>query len=164
MTKENVIEVIDRLPIDYRLLFAEYIMESLSPNDSDIKEAWKYEVQRRMDSVHQGSCALIPSKDLHNDLYRLFKDENTGATQQQTTSEGAGTLQEVIEEIASYNATERIKIRTAIIQTLHGRPDQKIEEAWAKEVQSRLKEAENGEIDLIPGEEVFQKAHKIITQ
>jgi hypothetical protein len=27
-----------------------------------------------------------------------------------------------------------------------------------------LKEAENGEIDLIPGEEVFQKAHKIITQ
>ena len=159
MSKERVLEVIDRLPIDYRLLFSEYIIESLSPNDSDIQETWKDEVQRRMDKVNKGTCALIPSENLHNDLYRLFKDENTGATQQ-TLSEGPATLQEIIEEITSYNATERIKIRTAIIQTLHGQPDQEIEEAWAKEVQRRLKDAENGEVDLIPGEEVLRKARE----
>ena len=160
MTKERILEVIAMLPIDYRLLFAEYIMESLSPNDSGIKEAWKDEVQRRMDKVNNGTSELIPSEDLHNDLYRLFKDEKTGAPEQQSPNKGPMTLTEAIEEIATYSNTERIKIRTAIIQALHGRPDPEVEEAWAKEAQRRLKEAENGEVDLIPGEEVFQKARE----
>lgn len=156
MSREKILDVIDRLPIDYLLLFSEYIMESLPTNDSDIKETWKDEVQRRMDNVHQGSCALIPSEDLHNKLYRLFKDKKTGASQQQSTNKEPMTLTEVIEEIATYSDTERIKIRIAIEETLCP-PDPEIEQAWAEEAHRRMEQVERGEVELIPGEEFERK-------
>ncbi|MCW9705224.1 addiction module protein [Fodinibius salsisoli] len=163
MSKEKVLDVLDMLPIDYLLLFSEYIMESLSIYDSDIQETWEDEVQRRIDSVHHGSCALIPSEDIHNTLYRLFKDKKTGDTRQQFTNKEPMTLTEVIEEIATYSDTERIKIRTAIQKTLRP-PDPEIEQAWAEEADRRLDEIENGEVETIPGDQVIRSIRERLSE
>jgi len=74
MTKEKLIEEIEMLPTEQRMLIAEYILESLNPTDSDIEAAWKKEVDRRMKALDQGQSKIIPSEEFHNGWYSIMED------------------------------------------------------------------------------------------
>lgn len=73
MTTDELLQEINRLPIERRILIAEYILESLNPADSDIEASWKEEVERRMKAVKEGKCRIIPSQELHDEFYHLIE-------------------------------------------------------------------------------------------
>jgi len=73
MTTDELVQEINLLPIEQRMLFVEYILESLDAANSDIKASWDKEVDRRMKAVNEGSCSVIPSKELHNELYHIIE-------------------------------------------------------------------------------------------
>lgn len=57
---------------------------------------------------------------------------------------------------------QQLIIAEAILQSLHRR-DTNIDKDWVKEVDQRLQRFKEGNSKIIPGEEVFKKAQKIIT-
>lgn len=67
---------------------------------------------------------------------------------------------ELIAEISDLPVEERAKAVDEILKTFN-RPEPKIEKAWIKEVRRRKKQVESGEVELIPGEEVFKELRAI---
>jgi len=74
MNRTKLLEEIEMLPTEQRMLIAEYILESLNPTNSDIEAAWKKEVDRRMKAVDKGQSRIIPSKEFHNEWYSIIED------------------------------------------------------------------------------------------
>lgn len=66
----------------------------------------------------------------------------------------------LIAEISELPVNKRAEIADEILKTLN-RPDSEIEKAWAKEAQKRLKEADNGEVEPISGEQVMKELKRI---
>lgn len=71
-------------------------------------------------------------------------------------------ISEIIAEIADRPVRERAKIAAAILSTLN-QPDPQIEQAWLNEMDRRVKEDENGGVQLTPGEEVLEELKEIKT-
>ncbi len=55
---------------------------------------------------------------------------------------------------------ERAAIAEQLIRSLDGPADDDVEIAWQKEIQKRIEEIDNGEVELIPWEEIREKAWK----
>ena len=66
-------------------------------------------------------------------------------------------LEKVFDEALLLPADVRVGLVDKIIESLNlpTRPD--IDKLWAKEVDKRIKQIDQGEVDLIPGEEIFSK-------
>ena len=60
----EILDVVDSLPIDMKLELIDHLLESISPTKKDIDEAWKEEVERRIDEVESGEVKLIPLKEV----------------------------------------------------------------------------------------------------
>ena len=56
---------------------------------------------------------------------------------------------------------ERIRLAEELISSVQD-SDEEIEEAWAKEIERRLEEVENGTAKLIPAEEVFAEIRRLL--
>ena len=56
----EIMDVVDSLPIDMKLEIIDHLLESISPTNKDVEEAWKDEVERRIDEVESGEVKLIP--------------------------------------------------------------------------------------------------------
>jgi putative addiction module component (TIGR02574 family) len=68
---------------------------------------------------------------------------------------------EVIEEQAlKLSAEERAQLADRLISSLFG--DHEVEEAWAVEVERRVREIESGEAQLIPASEAIARARAAI--
>lgn len=52
------------LPIDMKLELVDRLLESISSSTKDIDEAWKVEVERRIDEVERGDVELIPGEEV----------------------------------------------------------------------------------------------------
>ncbi len=57
-------DVVDSLPIDMKLKLIDHLLESISPTTKEIDEAWKEEVERRIDEVERGEVKLIPGEEV----------------------------------------------------------------------------------------------------
>ena len=66
-------------------------------------------------------------------------------------------LEKVVDEALLLPADARVGLVDKIIESLNlpTRPD--IDKLWAKEADRRIKQIDQGEVALIPGEEVFSK-------
>ena len=60
----EILDVVDSLPIDMKLEIIDHLLESISPTNKDVDEAWKEEVERRIDEVESGEVKLIPLKEV----------------------------------------------------------------------------------------------------
>jgi len=49
----------------------------------------------------------------------------------------------------------------SLIESLDGPPDEGADEAWRVEIERRIGQIERGEVELIPGEEVFARLRVI---
>jgi putative addiction module component (TIGR02574 family) len=69
-------------------------------------------------------------------------------------------LAELKEKAAELSETERAELALSLIESLDGPTDDDVEEAWRAEIERRIGEIERGEVQLIPGEEVFARLRR----
>lgn len=69
----EILDVVDSLPIDMKLEIIDHLLESISPNKKEVDEAWKEEVERRIDEVESGKVKLIPGEEVFARMRERYK-------------------------------------------------------------------------------------------
>jgi putative addiction module component (TIGR02574 family) len=69
-------------------------------------------------------------------------------------------LAEFKEKASHLPENERAELALAMIESLDGPADAGVEEAWQIEIERRVAEVERGEVQLIPGAEVFERLRR----
>ena len=70
----------------------------------------------------------------------------------------AKTIEDIENEIRSLSVDDRMHLLRDLIADLDGGMDEDVEKAWLEEAERRYKELKEGEVELIPAEEVFTQA------
>jgi len=70
----------------------------------------------------------------------------------------AKTVEDIENEIRSLSTDDRMHLLRDLIADLDGAMDEDVEKAWLDEAERRYKELKEGEVELIPAEEVFSQA------
>lgn len=69
-------------------------------------------------------------------------------------------LVDLKEKAARLSDAERAELAFSLIESLDGPADPNVEEAWRVEVERRIAQIERGEVQLIPGDEVFARLRR----
>ena len=69
----EIMDVVDSLPIDMKLELIDHLLESISPTRTEIDEAWKDEVEQRIDEVENGEVKLIPLEEVRERLGKRYR-------------------------------------------------------------------------------------------
>ncbi|MGH9947365.1 MAG: addiction module protein [Pyrinomonadaceae bacterium] len=69
----EIMDVVDSLPIDMKLEIIDHLLESISPTKKEVEEAWKEEVERRIDEVEHGEVKLIPGEEVFARMRARYK-------------------------------------------------------------------------------------------
>jgi putative addiction module component (TIGR02574 family) len=72
----------------------------------------------------------------------------------------SGTANKVVEEALSLPSDERANLVEKLISSLNLPVQEEIDQLWADEAERRVSQIEKGEIELIPGNEVFAKIRR----
>jgi len=67
------------------------------------------------------------------------------------------TADRVVEEALSLPADARLSLVEKLLTSLNLPIDKEIDRLWAEEAEHRVSQIEDGEVKLVPGEEVFAK-------
>ena len=72
------------------------------------------------------------------------------------------TLAEIKEKAARLSETERAELALALIESLDApaETDVDVEEAWRAEIERRATQVKRGEVQLIAGDEVFERLRR----
>ena len=70
------------------------------------------------------------------------------------------TLAKLQEKASRLSEVERAELVLSRIESLDGPPEEGADEAWRAEVERRIGQIERGEVELIPGEEVFARLRR----
>jgi len=70
----------------------------------------------------------------------------------------AKTIEDIENEIRSLSVDDRMHLLRDLIADLDGSMDEDVEKAWLEEAERRYKDLKEGEVELIPAEEVFARA------
>ncbi len=70
------------------------------------------------------------------------------------------TLAELKEKAFRLSEVERAELALSLIESLDGPPDEGADKAWRVEIERRMGQIERGEVELIPGEEVFARLRR----
>lgn len=68
--------------------------------------------------------------------------------------------EQVLQTALSLNPDDRVQIAESLILSLYDDMDPDIESAWAVEIKRRLESIDNGEVKLIPADEVMSDMRK----
>ncbi len=69
-------------------------------------------------------------------------------------------LAELKEKAAQLSEAERAELALALIESLDGPAETGVEEAWRVEIGRRVAQVERGEVQPIPGDEVFERLRR----
>jgi putative addiction module component (TIGR02574 family) len=69
-------------------------------------------------------------------------------------------LLDLKEKASRLSDGERAELALSLIESLDGPADPDVEEAWRVEVERRVAQIERGEVQLIPGDEVFARLRR----
>ena len=72
----------------------------------------------------------------------------------------SNVLTELKEKASQLSEAERAELALSPLESLDGPADSGVEEAWRLEVERRVGEIERGEVQLIPGDEVFARLRR----
>ena len=70
------------------------------------------------------------------------------------------TLAELKEKASQLSEAERAELALSLIESLDGPADPDVEEAWRVEIERRIGQIDRGEVQLVPGDEVFAKLRR----
>jgi putative addiction module component (TIGR02574 family) len=68
----KLVDMVDSLPLDMKLKLLDRLVESISPTEKEIEEAWKVEAERRIDEVRSGRVKPIPVEEVFAEIERDF--------------------------------------------------------------------------------------------
>ena len=69
-------------------------------------------------------------------------------------------LDELKQKAAQLGENERAELALALISSLDGEPETGVDEAWRVEITRRIAQIERGEVQLVPGDEVFARLRR----
>jgi putative addiction module component (TIGR02574 family) len=69
----EILDVVESLPIEMRLEIIDRLLESVSPKNLEADEAWKVDVERRIDEVESGGVKLVPGEEVFERLRERYK-------------------------------------------------------------------------------------------
>lgn len=69
-------------------------------------------------------------------------------------------LTELKKKAAQLSDAERAELALSLIESLDGPGDPDVEEAWRVEIERRIGQIDRGEVQLIPGDEVFARLRR----
>jgi putative addiction module component (TIGR02574 family) len=69
-------------------------------------------------------------------------------------------LAELKKKAAQLSDVERAELALSLIESLDGPADPDVEEAWRAEIERRIGQIDRGEVELIPGDEVFARLRR----
>jgi putative addiction module component (TIGR02574 family) len=69
-------------------------------------------------------------------------------------------LAELKQKAAQLSESERAELALALLESLDGEMDTGVDEAWRVEIERRIAEIDRGEVQLIPGDEVFSRLRR----
>ena len=72
----------------------------------------------------------------------------------------SNVLAELKEKSSQLSEIERAELALALIESLDGPADPGVEEAWRLEIEHRIDQIDRGEVQLIPGEDVFARLRR----
>ena len=73
------------------------------------------------------------------------------------------TLDELKQQAAKLSDAERARLALFLIESLDAPAEEgDVEEAWQLEIERRVAQYERGEVHLIPGDEVFAEARRLL--
>jgi putative addiction module component (TIGR02574 family) len=72
----------------------------------------------------------------------------------------ASTLSDLKKKAAQLPEHERAELALSLIESLDAPADPDVEEAWAQEIERRVRQFERGEAELIPADEVFARIRR----
>jgi len=72
----------------------------------------------------------------------------------------ANTLFELKQKAAQLTDAERAELALSLIESLDGPGDPDVEEAWRLEIERRIGQIDRGEVQLVPGDEVFARLRR----
>ena len=67
---------------------------------------------------------------------------------------------ELKQKAAQLSENERAELALALIESLDGEPETGVDEAWRVEIARRIAQIERGEVQLVPGDEVFARLRR----
>jgi putative addiction module component (TIGR02574 family) len=70
------------------------------------------------------------------------------------------TLAELKQKASELSEAERADLALSLIESLDGPADPDVEEAWRIEIERRIGQIDRGEVQPIPGDEVFAKLRR----
>ena len=69
----DIMERAEMLPIDMKLELIDRLLESISATSQVVEEAWKEEVERRIDEVESGDVKLIPGEEVFAKMRERYR-------------------------------------------------------------------------------------------
>jgi len=69
-------------------------------------------------------------------------------------------LDELKQKATQLSESERAELALSLIESLDGEADTGIDEAWQAEIDRRVAEIDRGDVQLIPGDEVFARLRR----
>jgi putative addiction module component (TIGR02574 family) len=69
-------------------------------------------------------------------------------------------LDELKQKATQLSESERAELALSLIESLDGEADTGIDEAWQAEIDRRVAEIDRGDVQLIPGDEVFVRLRR----
>jgi putative addiction module component (TIGR02574 family) len=72
----------------------------------------------------------------------------------------SSVLSDLKKKASQLSEQERAELALSLIESLDGPSDSDVEQAWRKEIKRRVAQVERGEVQLIPGEEVFARVRR----
>ena len=71
------------------------------------------------------------------------------------------TAEEILEAAKALSEDERLLLAHSLFDSIN-EMDEEVEQAWVQEVRRRCGEIDRGEVELIPAEDVFAEAQRIL--
>jgi putative addiction module component (TIGR02574 family) len=69
-------------------------------------------------------------------------------------------LADLKKKASQLSDAERAELALSLIESLDGPADPEVEEAWRAEIERRIGQIDRGEVQLIPGDEVFARLRR----
>lgn len=70
--------------------------------------------------------------------------------------------EELLEEALSLTIEDRADLAASLLESLDGPDDPDVEEAWAQEVERRIRDAESGKVKLLPWAEARHRLRQTL--
>jgi putative addiction module component (TIGR02574 family) len=69
---DELISMVESLPIDIKTKLIEIILGSLYPSQKEIDELWTKEAERRVEDIRTGKVKTIPGEEIFKEVHNRF--------------------------------------------------------------------------------------------